>query len=61
MSADIATRKSLLAGAPVVINVGLERFAVDLSQGGASVVHVQWQPPARGNAKLARLLSKLGG
>ena len=60
MNTEATKRKSLLAGAPVVVNVGLERFATDLQHGGASVVHVQWHPPARGNAKLAALLSKLG-
>ena len=61
MSAGTAKPKPLLAGPPVVINVGLERFAIDLAQTGALVTQVEWQPPARGNAKLARLLSKLGG
>ncbi len=61
MSDSKTNPKSLLAGSPVVINVGLERFATDLAQSGAAVIQVEWQPPARGNAKLARLLSKLGG
>lgn len=43
-----------------VINVGLESFANDLERQGVKVVHVQWSPPARGNARLASLLSKLG-
>ena len=55
-----APRPSLLAGAPVVINVGLERFTTDLAQAGVAVTQVQWQPPARGNARLAALLAKLG-
>lgn len=53
-------RQSLLAGPPTVINIGLERFAADLAEAGVAVTHVQWQPPARGNAKLAVLLAKLG-
>jgi hypothetical protein len=52
--------KPLLSGPPTVINIGLERFATDLAQAGVAVSNVQWQPPARGNARLARLLSKLG-
>ena len=60
MSAATVKPKPLLAGPPVVINVGLERFATDLAQTGTAVTQVEWQPPARGNAKLARLLSKLG-
>ena len=53
-------RASLLAGPPVVINIGLDRFADDLSAAGVKVTHVEWQPPARGNPKLAALLAKLG-
>ena len=51
---------SLLAAPPRVINVGLERFAEDLAAQGIAVVHVQWAPPAGGDARLADLLSKLG-
>ena len=43
-----------------VVNVGLERFAIELAAQGVKVTHVDWVPPARGNAKLAELLSKLG-
>lgn len=50
----------LLAASPRVVNVGLELFASDLASQGAPVVHVQWSPPAGGNAQLAELLSKLG-
>ena len=67
--------KSLLAAPPRVVNVGLELFAIDLAGHhptgagtapdvgadvvGAKVVHVQWSPPAGGNARLAGLLGKL--
>jgi hypothetical protein len=60
MSTGAAKPKPLLGGPPVVINVGLERFSSDLAQSGALVTQVEWQPPARGDARLARLLSKLG-
>jgi hypothetical protein len=50
----------LLAAPPRVVNVGLELFAADLAREGVQVVHVQWSPPAGGNAQLADLLSKLG-
>ena len=43
-----------------VINIGLESFAVELRRQGAAVVHVEWSPPAGGDAKLAALLAKLG-
>ena len=49
----------LLAAPPRVVNVGLELFAHDLTAVGAQVVHVQWSPPAGGNARLAALLEKL--
>jgi hypothetical protein len=43
-----------------VINVGLEKFSEDLKNLDVQVIHVDWQPPAGGNTKLAELLSKLG-
>ena len=51
---------SLLEAPPRVINIGLERFAEDLAAQSAAVQHVQWAPPAGGDARLADLLSKLG-
>lgn len=52
--------KPLLDGELVVVNIGLEGFANELSQQGIKVVQVDWAPPAGGDAKLAALLSKLG-
>jgi len=56
-------RKSLdlLADGPRVVNVGLEMFASNLAARGASVVHVEWSPPAGGDSRLAGLLEKLRG
>lgn len=51
----------LLSGQIRVVNVGLDGFAEDLRSHAVSVVDVDWAPPARGNAALAALLSKLGG
>jgi FdrA protein len=56
---DDQIQKNLLAAPPRVVNVGLELFAVNLASQGAAVVHVQWAPPAGGNAHLAGLLDKL--
>jgi len=42
-----------------VVNIGLEMFASNLAARGARVVHVQWSPPAGGDARLAGLLEKL--
>ena len=53
--------RSLLQEPIYVVNVGLEGFARDLENPGTPVVHVDWSPPARGAARLANLLSKLGG
>jgi FdrA protein len=56
---DHGRPNDLLAAPPRVVNVGLELFAADLAALGAKVVHVQWSPPAGGNAQLAGLLAKL--
>lgn len=61
MSATTTTKAgNLLTVAPKIINIGLEGFANDLTASGAEVVHVAWTPPARGDARLARMLAKLG-
>jgi hypothetical protein len=50
-----------LLTAPVrVVNVGLEGFADELRAQGVPVTHVEWSPPADGDAHLAALLAKLG-
>ena len=60
-TALVATGAQKLLTEPVrVINVGLEGFATELAAHGTPVQHVQWSPPAGGNAKLAELLGKLG-
>ena len=41
------------------INVGLESFAASLAAQHASVVHVEWRPPAGGNEKLMGILARL--
>lgn len=56
---DDNAKDSLTAAPPRVVNVGLEMLAASLAGQGAKVVHVQWAPPAGGNAHLARLLDKL--
>ncbi len=58
---DTAAKPKPLLGQPVnVINVGLEGFAKELEGQGVAVTHVQWAPPAGGDAKMAALLAKLG-
>ncbi|MGH6689833.1 MAG: fdrA domain protein [Gammaproteobacteria bacterium] len=41
-----------------VVNLGLEIFAAELQAEGATVVHVDWRPPAGGPA-VAALLARL--
>jgi hypothetical protein len=50
---------SLLSARPRIVNIGLDGFARDLAKTGAAVAHVDWAPPARGDARLAGLLAKL--
>ncbi len=42
-----------------VVNLGLEIFARDLEAAGVSVVHLDWRPPAGGDAALVALLARL--
>lgn len=53
-------KKNLLTDPVQVINVGLEKFALDLKERGTPVVHVTWSPPAGGNKRLLELLAKIG-
>ena len=53
-------KTSLIDTSPVVINVGLDKFADDIEAAGGKVVRVNWRPPAGGDARLAALLAKLG-
>ncbi len=59
---DEKLKKQIFLQSPLqVVNIGLAGFAHDLEDHGTPVVHVEWSPPARGDARLADLLSKLGG
>ncbi|WP_042477458.1 YlbE family protein [Bacillus ndiopicus] len=42
-----------------VINVGIESFKDDLSQQNATVTHLEWAPPGRGNPEIIAALDKL--
>lgn len=42
-----------------ILNVGTPHFAESLRAQGAAVTHLDWQPPAGGNAALAAALEKL--
>ncbi len=60
MAAPVSAAAKLLSEPVRVINVGLDGFAKELKDQGVPVTHVQWQPPAGGDEKLAALLAKLG-
>jgi FdrA protein len=49
----------LLEAPTRVVNIGLQKFADDLVGQDVEVVQVDWAPPARGNTRLANLLSRL--
>jgi hypothetical protein len=51
--------RSLLEGAPRVVNIGLESFAAELAARGVAVAQVDWRPPAGGRRELAGLLARL--
>ncbi len=59
MTAGESPTPPLLAGDTRVINIGLELFAQSLAGLGVRVVHVDWRPPAGGDARLANLLARL--
>jgi FdrA protein len=42
-----------------VLNLGLESFATQLQACDVPVLHIDWQPPASGNTRLANLLERL--
>ncbi len=51
--------KKLLKEMPSVINIGLQGFADNLREQGASVVQFDWKPPAGGDIRLIRVLNFL--
>jgi Protein of unknown function (DUF1116) len=52
---------ALLGAAPSIVNIGLDLFATTLAALDVPSVHVEWRPPAGGDARLAALLSRLEG
>jgi FdrA protein len=48
-----------LSAPPAVINVGASWFAEAVSAQGVNVLHVDWHPPAQGDAELADILDSL--
>lgn len=58
--ASIATPRPFGTTPLGIINIGVADFARDMRAAGARVVELDWRPPARGNARMADLLKKLG-
>ena len=52
---------SVLKDSLSAINVGVESFSESLSAQGASVIHVDWRPPAGGNQELMSILERMKG
>jgi len=50
-----------LAAPLAAVDVGLETFHDALRAQGAAAVHVEWRPPAGGDARLARILERAKG
>ena len=49
----------LLATPVAAINLGVEDFAENLDAQGAQVLHVNWTPPAGGDAEIIAILDKI--
>lgn len=57
--ADLPIDSAAFEGHMAAVNVGLESFHDSLLAQGASVVQVEWRPPAGGNEALMALLEKM--
>ena len=55
------TAADLLSNGPLVVNVGLPRFADDLRAGGVPVADVAWTPPASADARVLDALDRITG
>jgi FdrA protein len=53
------TFKSLLAGKLKIVNIGVVDFAESVEEQMAEVIHIDWTPPAGGDAEMLELLDKL--
>ena len=60
MARDDDRVQALLNGPVLVVNIGLETFSSVLRSRDIAVVHLDWAPPAGGDARLIALLDKLG-
>ncbi len=49
----------LLSTGPKVLNIGLKSFYESCESQGIPVVHIRWEPPARGDPELLKILEKI--
>ncbi len=57
----MSEEKELLGQQLQVVNIGLEVFTETLRRHDVPLVHLDWRPPAQGNAHLLNLLQRLQG
>ncbi|MFX0183140.1 MAG: fdrA domain protein [Candidatus Hodarchaeota archaeon] len=51
--------EEMLVNGPKVLNIGLESFYESMKTQGIPILHIDWEPPAQGDAELIALLEKL--
>jgi len=56
-----AVDPTLLQAPLAALNVGLTAFATSLTEQGATVLQLDWRPPAGGNERLAGILARMKG
>lgn len=56
---DVSGILDLFAGGPKAVNLGLESFAANLASSGASVIHLDWRPPAGGDLEIIAALDRI--
>lgn len=56
-----AVDPALLQAPLAALNVGLASFAASLTEQGATVLQLDWRPPAGGNERLAGILARMRG
>lgn len=59
--AELPTVESSALDTSAIVNVGLTSFHDSLCDQGVEALHVEWRPPAGGDARLATLLARMQG
>ena len=54
----MTTKRTVLSSKPVVANIGVSAFAMDLAAQKVKVVQILWKPPKQ-NEKMTKLLESL--